>query len=285
MKTKLAIVTTLLFTGCATADLRSEQLRDRGLRADVRDRGHAILDAMVEAHGLSVWQSKRTTEVTMRDDWDSALATLLRIKPWDDDELLRFRIENGTFNTRVDFLDGPRKGAVQGMQAWRTYTKDLDSEIEFEDDKDIRFFLPAITYFVELPFRLHKAPVVSYEGEEMFKSRRYDKVLVTWQSLNPNEHDQYVVWINQTTGLMDLATFTIREQGDFFKSTIYFDEYREVDGVQVAFRQTIADFQEDYGEDYLHQIRLEEFSFDSFDRVELHPDAKLAAIGDSKPES
>ncbi len=284
MKAKLSILITVLFAGCATADLRSEQLREQGLRAEVRDRGHAVLDAMAHAHGLSAWRSKRTTQVTMRDDWDSALATLLRLKPWDDDELLRFRIENGTFNTRVDFLDGPRKGGVQGMQAWRTYTKESDGEIEFEDDKNIRFFLPAITYFIELPFRLHKAPVVSYEGEAIFNSRRYDKVLVTWQSLSPNEHDQYVLWINQVTGLMDLATFTIREQGDFFKSTIYFDDYRVVDGVQVAFRQTIADLQEDYAENYLHQMRLEEFSFDSFDRTELHIDTKLAAVGDTKPE-
>jgi hypothetical protein len=87
----------------------------------------------------------------------------------------------------------------------------------------VSFYLPAIQYFAELPFRILVAPIVTYMGQDALRS--CDKVFATWERPEPHgEHDQYILWINRETQLIELAQYTVRDQFKFIKATILYED-------------------------------------------------------------
>lgn len=272
-------------TGCAAADLRSEALVDEGATPERVERGRELLAAAAERHGLDAWRSRRTTEVTLRDDWASFLAVVTFSKPWDAEDLFALRFENGTFNAQAVFLEGRRAGQTIGLQAWRRYRRAPDGALTWDVERNrAGFVLPALVYFVELPFRLLDAPVVVFDETATFEGRPCDKVLATWGAPEPQPGlDQYVLWIDRETELVRRADFTVREEARFVAFTVFYDDYRTVDGVRVPFLQTVSAAEEAYRDDFAHQVRVESVRYDAFDVAELYPDPERTRVGDAKP--
>ena len=110
----------------------------------------------------------------------------------------------------------------------------------------------------------------------------------TWETAEPHqEHDQYLLYINQESKLIEYASYTIRENylpgPKKFYGTIQFSDLREVKGVKIPFRQSVfLNAPKEKERKYLHQLTIEEFRFDSFDKELLYPDSSLELMGDEK---
>ncbi len=282
----VVLVCGLMSSACANADLRTGTLEALGAQPskDNAAQARAVLQATAERHGVDAWRQYSTAEVIMRDDWDSVLASVLGLEPWDEEDLIQMRYEPGSFDIRVDFIDGPRKGEAMGLQSWKTYGRSAQQEpLAFGEVEHADFVLPAIVYLAELPFRVAQAPVLAYHGQEEVDGRVYDVVMATWGSLEPNDqHDQYLMWIDTNTDTLTMVDHTVREQGGFFSSRTIYEDYRDVQGVLVAHRLTIVDRGETSTDGYLHQIHVESAAFDAFPAAWLHPDQQLKPMGDAK---
>ena len=110
--------------------------------------------------------------------------------------------------------------------------------------------------------------------------------MVTWDSFEANtDADQYVVYINRTTGRIDKVNYTIREFARFATGAIHYVDFRDVDGVLIPLRQYItSDVDDDY-EDNIHLIEIdaETIRVDAVKAQELLVDPNLAVMGDEKP--
>ena len=98
--------------------------------------------------------------------------------------------------------------------------------------------------------------------------------------------DQYIVWIDKDTRLIEFAEYTVRKQFKFVKAAIHFAEYRDVQGVMVPFRMTITSEPKVatsiIGTDkYLHEMRLENVVFDTIASTALYPHIEVGYISDA----
>lgn len=150
-------------------------------------------------------------------------------------------------------------------------------------DDTIEFFLPTYHYFFEFPFRIQSATVVHDVGEARKNGRSYDRVFATWNSLAVNsEVDQYIVWINRESGLIDRIEYTVREFGGAAAGATVFRDYRSVDGVQIPHLLSIRLVVPGGGEVEAHRVTVEEARWDRVAENLLSPDASLPSEADSK---
>jgi hypothetical protein len=278
------------------ADLRTDSIREKGLDPALAARGRELLLVAARSHGLEAWQKHRSFEVTAVDSWPSG-------SPWWPASPQRFHAQRrlGTFTSRVELLDGAHQGEIWGIQSWASYKRQGPTEARFAPDRGIEFYLPTLQYFDELPFRMLAAPVVLYAGEGQYLGTTYQRVFVTWGSPAPHaEHDQYVLWINPASSLIDVVRYTLRDAVPlssplmrplmkvFAAGTIHYGAYRRLDGVMVAFEQTVTlpppeGTRRPLEENYFHRIVIESARFDGFDPELLAVDPTRTEIGDAKP--
>ncbi|GAB5517925.1 MAG: hypothetical protein RhofKO_01760 [Rhodothermales bacterium] len=276
----LLILALLAFSSCATTDIRTGDLKRNGLQPDLEAQGRALLHASAEAHGLDAWQQHTTAEVILRDDW-RGLSTRILGRPWDN-ERMRWTYELGTFNGQAQLLEGKQAGTVWGLQSWQGYRIDPSGETTLTDNIRAEFFIPAIIYLNELPFRLINATTVTYLDQKTLDGQAYDRVFATWGSPKAQRDvDQYIVWIDPQTKLVRAVEFTIRDQFKFVKSSSLYSDYREVDGVMVPFHQLISS-RPKAKRFYFHQIVVESAQFDTVPIEAVHPLPGLERIGDDK---
>lgn len=275
-------------------DLRNDSLNRNGIGQEQATKGRQLLLLTANRHGLQNWEKYSTCELTCVDEWDGIMGKSGRHWP-EVKQTFRFQTLLGTFTSRVELLDGPQKGEIWGIQSWACYKKKNESaEPVFQHDESIHFYLPAIQYFSGLPFRLQSAEVFAYMGERTLNGQNYDLVFVSWGHNQPNEvHDQYILWINKETFLIDIVHYTVREAFNAAQGTIYFSDYREVQGVWLPFVQTVKAESPKEGETafplslfigkrFFHEIRILDAGFDVFRKEILIPDPSKAAPGDIK---
>lgn len=280
------------------ADLRSLEVRSAGDDPAAAERGRALLREVAETHGLAALAGHRTMEVVAEDRWASA-------SPWWPAPSQRLRAQRliGSFDSRVELLDGPGAGQVWGLQSWTPWRAPAGGAPEaLAADPALTFYLPSLHYFDELPFRLLGAETVIEAGPARLGDREYRRVFATWGgSLPHGGADQYELWIDPETRRLAKATYTVREAAGFAEAalrpiyrfagvgTIHFDDYRQVDGVLVAFSQavTIGGPEQVTGppeDSALHRLVLESVAFDAVPPEALAPLPGLPPPGDRKPE-
>jgi hypothetical protein len=276
-----------LGAGCTTADLRTPPLKEHGLTDAAAQRGRELLTQTAEAHGLAAWRGHHTLEITAVDEWAGGWMA----QGWWPKTHQRFRMQMilDSFTSRVELLNGPAAGEVWGVQAWRGYKQSAAADtITFSDAKPLTFYLPTLHYFTELPFRLLNANIAAYAGVRTHRGRTYDLVLVTWHRVAPQlDVDQYLLWIGRESRLIEKCRYTLRDAYDWAAGTIHYDDYRMVDGVYVAFRQTVTldpvdETEYPLDEHFFHQLVLEQARFDTVDQEALIMDASRP-VGDHKP--
>ncbi len=170
-----------------------------------------------------------------------------------------------------------------------------------EGDPQLEFYLPSLHYFFELPFRLLSADVLIHQGEAKHAGKTYDLVLASWGQEQPNlDHDQYLVWINRQSGLIDMVRYTVRDTSIFENSlskllmrslalgTIHYDDYRLVDGVQVPFAQTVTLPPPELtryplDKHFFHRLDISAVSFDAVPETILLSLESLQPAADRKP--
>ena len=252
----------IFLSGCSPADIRPESIKDGTTDADARKGRALLMRAMASHGGRAAWKAHRTAQVTLTDDWPNFLVQALFL-PWPENkEPITVQYLLGTNDSRSEFLTGSRKGEIWGVQNWATYTQKPGEEVVFKKDKTIKFYLPTYQYFFELPFHLPYAGIVIDAGEDELAGQAYDVVFVSWNTDAPqSDIDQYLVYINKATGLIDYLRYTVRDQFSFAVGNMQFADYRNVQGIQVPFRQTVVADNRPDGGTVLHQVIYREVAF------------------------
>ncbi|MFK8044838.1 MAG: hypothetical protein AB8B72_05045, partial [Crocinitomicaceae bacterium] len=203
-------------------------------------------------------------------------------KLWPDFETnLEFKFQVDTLDGKIRFLDGKRKGEIAGI-CDSNYYEIKDGRTKFKDrnaEENIRaaFGLYHIQYFFELLNRLRLAPIICYAGEQEFNGNNYDLVFCTWGEAEPHQdHDQYLLWINQETGFLDYSEYSVREpyaKPIGYKrigGNIQYLDYREIDDVWIPHYQIVYPFKKRTEQDkFIHNLKISNFQFDNFDVEEV----------------
>ncbi|MGF1511261.1 MAG: hypothetical protein ACFB9M_17360 [Myxococcota bacterium] len=266
---RFGLLLAIACTACASADLRPPQLRTDNVDDDAERRGRLLLQRVAEAYGVEAWEQKTHATVVMTDVWEDAATWIFGI--WDARDVLRIDYRPGSFDAHLEFIEGPHRGGAFGMEDGRTYRIKKGKRVWDKDPFRGGLVLPALLYLTELPFRLLEAGIVVDAGEAEFEGRSFLRILATWQTLEPNDFDQYLVWIDPDTLRIHSVDYTVRAQYSFITATVFYEELREVDGVWIPFLQTISERKRKYSKDYTHQIRIQSFSFLKGPRPPLGP--------------
>jgi len=264
------------------ADLRNDKLK-QGITETMIKRGKKLLNSSAEAHGLKEYKKLTTIEFDFKENWNGLMGTMMR--PWpENNQKIRMKSLLRTFTSNIEFLEGKGKGEIWGIQAWSTYKKnDKNSKIHFENDGTVEFFLPTAQYFTELPFRVTQADIIAYMGEKTVNNKKYRLVFATWGSVKPNKKfDQYVIYINKESSLIEKMTYTVRDMMGFMQATVHFDNYKSTQGVTMPSKMTWTmdappDVDYDVDTKNLHQMIVSQVKYDSFSKTELEVTNGLAS--------
>ena len=70
----------------------------------------------------------------------------------------------------------------------------------------------------------------------------------------------------------------------FVYGSLRFDDYRNVNGIMIPFKQTAQMMgPKDDINDFIHQLNIQSFEWDKFAVAELRPFSEVLPIGDDKP--
>lgn len=285
----LLILTGLFLQSCI-ADIRTATIKKEGITPDNEKKGKAILDQVWERQGMEAFTAHSVYSYKGQDTWQGMLGKMGKL--WADNQTqLEFKYAINTFDGKATFLDGKRTGTSVGLQSWEYYEQAPGAEVEFmKKEKRAVFGLAAFQYFNEMPDRLIRVPIISFAGEKTFRGNTYDQVFVTWHKPEPHkENDQYLMWVNQKTGMVDYVVYTLRDNylkmpgGKTFYGSIEYGDYKTIDGAEVSHKHTVyLKMPKKKESKNLHQLIVTDFQFDDFEAAELYPNSKLAKLGDTK---
>jgi len=230
----LLLFMSICFSSCLS-DLRPKDYRSSEKYTDeAHKKGVEILKRYAEVSGQEKWNTINSYQIYFNDDFYGLLGKYGQ--PFKNKKN-QFKLDyypqenSGT----LLFLNGKKKGEVWGYNEGNTYYREsINSPIIDKEKKGIRFWVPTYQYFIELPFRISNADVIYHVGEEKYGLETYDKVLITWKKAEPQRKlDQYLLWVNQNTGLVHKMQYTIRDQGSFFVGTALIDDHYNYDGIVI----------------------------------------------------
>ncbi|MGF1465452.1 MAG: hypothetical protein ACFCGT_04895 [Sandaracinaceae bacterium] len=249
-------VAAFLVTGGPLADLRPEEVTGAP-QPDREARGRALLTSAWEAAGGERTLAHPAARFRFRDHWQG-LGTLFN--PWPaNDQRAIVEIQTHSFNSVVELLNGPSEGVTWGIRDGQAWMEEGGTRAP-TDDFNLRFMLPTIHYFMELPQRLTEAPIARWVEERTIGGRSYDVVFATWRTVEAHdEEDQYLVFIDRETGRIGKVQYTVREMGRFVTGTNHLDDQREIGGVWIPHRQSVTPEPTDSPDDYLHRMTVEDF--------------------------
>ncbi len=273
----------IAFIAFHITDIRPDSLPKETLSAETSQRARELLDQAAEKHGMSAWQRHSTLEILASDKWFGLMAHS-PFNPWEiSEQRLQFQFLRGTWSSRIEFLNGPEQGNVWGIQSWQPYKTNSGKQPQFENDDNIRFYLPTYQYFIEIAFRIGTASIVADIGAGTYQGKNYNRVFATWGSIEAHrEHDQYIIWINQDSVLIDRIEYTVREFGGIAAGATNFADYRNIEGVMIPHLLSIRLVMPGGFEKEAHVLEIERAIWNEVDEALLLPKQELAFEGQSK---
>lgn len=265
----------VLLSGCGVYDYRNDVVK-AGITENLEKKGKNILREMEKAHGLHLYQEKENARFYLQDEWRPGILKTFGM-PWSEsNEKLQLDYLIGTNDIRLTFLENIHRGEVWGLQNWACY-KEVENEVSFKQKNKLKFWLPTVQYFMEMPFVIGTADIISYAGTEKFDGKTYDLVFISWGKSEPQRKiDQYVLWINQETKLLDMAQFTVRDQHPLINGTMHYNDYRNVNGIMISFNQ-IAARKMGQTDKYLHKFTVSDVVFDTtIPKEKFYPNASIS---------
>lgn len=279
----------LLISACKTADLRTEYALQNQAEADYT-KGKRLLEEAYLAMGYDKFAGVKTYEVKSVFDWKAPWGMMpLNALPGNKNNEIQFRFTPNTFDGQVTFLEGRKEGQTYGHQSWEVYHQKNDDEPKVKNNKRYGWGLPTYHYVVEAPMRLLQAEIIRYAGEAEFEGKQYDLVYATWGQDAPHkEHDQWLVYINQETKMIDLTEITIN---DFFlpmpagmkDGTILVERSLTSQGIYLPNLVTIQLGAPKQQKKHVYTFTLTDYQFNTFPETDLYPFDGLSPVGDSKP--
>lgn len=219
-------------TSCKLSNIYTD-LQESNNPADVT----TIIQKTTNAYGgQQNWENVQSASAVLNDYWPTFLWRLLA-NPWKERTTkLKFDWLPNSNNSRIEILT--RENQEFGIQNWATYLV-KDSSVVFKKHKEIKFHLPTMEYFFEFPFRIREATKLKYGGLKEVKGISYKTILMSWTTFEPQkETDQYLIYINPVTLLVDYLEFTVRDQGKFAYATVHFEDFKKVEQFTFPFKIT-----------------------------------------------
>ncbi len=283
----------IFLSGCKMADL---SMTTQGPTPQSEAMARNKIQETIDRQGFRRMAHHQVYQYTVRDHWRGVLARMARLWP-EVDAHLHFKQNFNTFDSRMTFLNGDRSGDEIGLQSWQLYEKKRDwTSVRELDSKNKSnnyvFALATFHYFIEMPFRLSNAELLRYYGIERLNGNTYDLVFASWHSEKPSpDFDQYILWINADTKLVDYVVYTLRDNKNPLTRGMYgsvaFQDYRNVDGFLVPFSMTVMLNDDAVNgkkslDQYFHKMTLDSFAFAGFEEKELYPFPHLEKTIDTK---
>lgn len=286
----IALTIFILISIFFLADLRTSDIKNDTQSEEQIQFAKNLLNEVIKKQGMDKINQFTTYEIVATDDWKGFMGKMVTSWDWNNDEMsMRFSV--GDFDGQVEVLQGEKKGFIAGIQSWDYYEKVGDTyQSNVEDDGGKVFNLSAYHFLFELANRLSNAPFIRYAGEGELNGKPMEKVFVSWGNSATKQYDQYILWIGKTSGLIEAATFTIRDNPSplpaFIYGTMHFDDYRNINGIMIPFKKTVQMMNpKNNMNNYLHQLTVQKFEWDNFPISDIRPFSDIEPVGDDKAKN
>lgn len=277
------------FASCKTIDIRTAYALENQSTADAR-KGEELLKETYYAMGYDKLEEVTTYEVRSLFKWKMPWSMMpLNALPGNKGNEIVFRFTANSFDGQVYFAEGRKEGKTYGIQSWQGYQFKTGKAPKMKDNARYNWGLPTYHYIIEAPMRLLTADIIRYAGEREVNGNNYDLVYATWGKDEPHkEHDQWLVYINQKTKMIDLTEVTIN---DFFLpvpnsmkgATIQVERSKAANGSYLPSLVTIQLGKPKKLKKHVYTFELNDYKFDSFPVETLYPFQELGRVGDTKP--
>ena len=220
------------------ADIRPAYLKNKIAEKDYA-KGKILLKEMQDTYGgLDNWLAHQTGSYGQIADW---YEDKLGIAGWDElPQQFQMTSILGTDDSEFILLNGLNKGQTWGVQDWKSYQKN-NGQKEFIPNEKYHHKLIYKNYWFQFPFRVSEAPIIAYAGEGVVKEETYDLLYITWGSEVANsDFDQYVLYLDKETRLIEWLHFTLREKVNFAQITAHFTDFKTINGIVSPFTQYIT---------------------------------------------
>lgn len=285
--TVMALMTAISFSDWLLADLRTADIKNNSQSQEQIQFAQDLLYETIRKQGMDSIQRFSTYEMIGTDHWAGMMGKMGNPWDWNKDKMaMRFSI--GDFDGQVEVLEGAAKGFVAGIQSWDYYEKMSNTyQTDVQDDNGKVFTIAAFHYFSELANRLSNAPFIRYAGQDQLRGQTIEKLFVSWANETTSQYDHYLLWIGKESGLIEAVEFTTRDNPQpaptFMYGCLQFEDYRNIDGILVPFKQTAQIGRpKDETDSYVHQLLIQEFKWDGIPVSAIRPFAGLSPLGDEK---
>jgi hypothetical protein len=239
----LLILALILGTGAVyilyyPVDIRTEYLK-KGIQEADYEKGKALIKLMEQAHGgKEEWLSYKNGVFIQLADWYGRLG----VSNWDVvPQRFELTCELGGSDSELLLINGPNKGTKWGVENGESYKLSSTQTKEFISKNHYTDKLLYKSYWFQFPFRIGEAEFISYAGEAVINHVAYDLVYVTWGSEKPNStYDQYIVYLNKETHLLEWLHFTVREKVAGMAMSAHFDNFKYVDKIILPHDQYVT---------------------------------------------
>ncbi len=231
IKLSFFLIIPILVSGCINifklSDLKPESTNSPNSQAKAKQ----LLTDMGKAHGIHVWDSMDTYNVTFGDEYYGFIGK--QGNPFKEQNMtFSLNFIPKTFNGQLEILSGKGKGILYGIQSGITYSKSKGNLFETKKNKDTKFWLPTYQYFIEFPNRIQEATTLEYIGEKVINGIKTEGVIASWGSVDPQKNtDQYLVWIDSETKRIVVIEYTVRDMYRFITGAAYFKDYKSYNGL------------------------------------------------------
>ncbi|WP_298541883.1 hypothetical protein [uncultured Aquimarina sp.] len=287
----MATAMVMLPLSCKTVDLRTDTIMEASsTEKEIQvKKGYQFLEAAWKAQGMDKLESHKNYEFTGLESWRSMMGKMAN--PWRVNNVnLTFRYAINTFDGRVEIASGKDAGEFFGLQSWEYYegNKATPANFDLKKDKKRAFAVPTFHYFMELPNRLMQAPIKEYAGSDTILGQEYEMVIVTWgdDSEPTKEHDQYLVYINKDTKLIEIVSYSAHEgylpgKHSLFGSIRYSD-FKNIEGILIPMKHESIFGNIKKEKKPIHTLQINSFEFDKVNQKILYPNPNLKKVGNNK---
>jgi hypothetical protein len=269
IKISILFLAVILMYGCVSFLKLSDLQSDGYSYPNNPDKGKLLLGEMGIAHQIHMWDSIETYKVIYEDEFYGFLGK--QAHPFKEQKIrISLNYIPKTFDGQLEIISGKEKGSIWGIQSWETYRKGLDGKITIEENKDMKFWIPTYQYFIEFPNRIQEASSVDYIGEKTINGIECEGVIASWNTVSPQKDiDQYVIWLDSKNKMIVKVEYTVREAYKFITGAVYFQDYRDYDGIILPSALPVESNLKKEG--FLHTMSIKDFTANQMSSDTLTP--------------
>ena len=228
----LTLLALFLAGHCTVADLRPLKMQDQGVTDIDKQKGKLLLEQMVVAMYDALKPSARISAVklTLRDEWPAFFSRNFSM-PWQDSPT-QLELQTRGFGKKLQ-LQAPEKEFL---------IQELGKAPEGQD-RQVSLFMRLLWQFMFFAEYAQRFELQAYAGSAAAIGNGYELVLLTTGSFKAsNEHDQYLLWINQQSHTLDFIQYTMREHNPSLYGTMHLTDYRKINGIIIPHRHSLMNY-------------------------------------------